>query len=129
MFNIRSLLEKALIGDFIIIGFDTFSFNLVNQKEISGVDTSLIDFSKYRITVKLSKEYVPRFFMTTPIVKKDCKHINGDGSLCLYHKSEFQWYNTFNDGERIILVLYSWILYYDLWLTHKVWYGDEFPHN
>lgn len=102
-----------------------FSFSLT-QQEINGEKVD-VDFSKYKLKVVCSKIHPPKIFIKQPIIAKP-KHMYKDGSLCLYHWSNFKWGDDKSIARDLIPWTYMWVYYYEMWLSTGIWYGDEYEH-
>ena len=126
---LKELVAKLYLSDF-SFRLDlrrniSFSFTLT-QQEIGGEKVE-IDFTKYKIRVEYLKTQPPKIFVEHPIIKKR-KHMFHDGSLCLYHWSNFKWDDKKSIARDLIPWTYMWVYYYELWLSTGIWYSDEYKH-
>ena len=60
---------------------------------------------------------------------KVAAHCFGDGSLCLYHRSENPWFGDQYIADTIVPWACEWCYFYEVWLQTDQWYGPEFPHR
>jgi len=102
-----------------------FFFQLTKQ-EIDG-ESVLTDFSRYNIRIEYTKRIAPKIFIEKPeIIKR--KHQYSDGSLCLYHWSNFSWGDDKSISGDLLPWIYMWIYYYETWLKTGKWFGEEYQH-
>jgi hypothetical protein len=127
--QLHDLMLGGFISDLQIVDFRNYTFRLVNQLEISGIDCTSVSFSSYKILITDNGIIHPTFKMVEPDIDVSCPHVYPNSDLCLFHRKEFSWSRGSIVGKRIILVLYSWILFYDIWLVTKIWYGKEAKHK
>ena len=72
----------------------------------------------------------PRVYIDYPTIVDGTPHIYpGDGSLCLYHGSEFRWSDDLYIADYIIPWTAAWLYFYEIWLECGIWYGEEYPHG
>lgn len=129
-FDLLSIEKMGLIEETKIEEFRTVSFRLINLPAINGIDTTDIDFLKYVIQIKDHGSNHPTFSMLSPEVNVKCPHVyNNTKGLCLFHNSEFSWTGNSTFGIRLVLILYTWIFFYDVWCKTKIWYGPEHSHE
>lgn len=109
-----------------IKGGYTFNMSLSNQK-INNENVN-IDFTKYDIKIVYTNTNHPNIYIDNFQLSKNTPHTFKDHSLCLYHKSEFDWNDTKSIAYDLLPWVYMWIYYYELWLEFNEWYGEEYEH-
>lgn len=122
--------QGMLFGLSIKIHDQTFGagFNLANQNDFSGYDTSWIDFSKYRVVVFASKNNEPLIKFVSGTEEGKLPHTYDEGSLCLYHPSEGVWTTKSLLSKDILPLIFTWVYFYEVWKIRGTWYGREFEH-
>lgn len=82
----------------------------------------------YRYDNQFSKR--PRVWVLSPQLVKNPPHVYpDDNSLCLYYPEDQTW-NKFREISKIIVPLTAtWLGFYEIWLSTRVWYGPEAPHT
>jgi len=103
----------------------TFAFNLT-QQDIGGEKVEM-DFSKYKIRIEYYTTLPPKIFIVEPKIEKGI-HRYKDGSLCLYHPSNFKWGDNMSISHDLLPWVYMWIYYYEMWLKTGKWFGEEYQH-
>lgn len=104
-----------------------FYFNLGKVREINGLKL-YEDCSKYRFKIIFYKGIpmvYPEPYVLTPGKNS---HINRNLSLCLYHSSEFKWFDNPYLDKFIVPWTYMWQIYYTEWKLTGDWPGPEYPH-
>jgi hypothetical protein len=105
-----------------------FKFNLVNQNNFSGIDTSWIDFSNYEMQIKLRPGSQPRVIILRGLDGEKPPHTYLQWNLCLYHPSENIWSNEGDFSQDILPLVYTWVYFYEVWQITGEWYGREWKH-
>jgi len=90
-----------------------------------------VDFSKYkmRIIYKPNKKgnKKVKVFIDEPVLTKK-KHFWGDGSLCLWKGTNFQWKKGMTIKNELFPSICTWIYHYEKWLETGIWHGEEAEH-
>ncbi len=105
-----------------------FEFSLKQQNDFSGEDTSDIDFSKYRVRIKLTPGNQPMVSMIRGLEPGKPPHTYPNWNLCMYHPSEMIWSDSGSLGADILPLIYTWSYFYEVWKVTGVWYGREYKH-
>lgn len=115
---------KQILPNFSISGK---SPNLMIYGNLKPSDNSNV--YKIKIDYKLKNSF-PKVFVIKPLLNDNeiIPHLFKDGSLCLFHYSKFNWGLEKSIVHEIIPRISLWLHYYELWLNHGVWFGDEYPH-
>lgn len=105
-----------------------FTFKLTEQS-IDDV-IPFFDYSKYKISIVYKTSTSPKVYVLEPDLVEKPKHVfPSDKSLCLYHKSEFQWTNTKSITTYLVPWVFLWVYYYEVWLITGQWLGEAYPHS
>jgi hypothetical protein len=56
-------------------------------------------------------------------------HTFADGTLCLYHTSDFTWTGDRFIAETIVPWACEWCLFYEVWVSTGKWLGPAYPHS
>lgn len=83
----------------------------------------------YNVTVHYRFNKSPKVFINSPEIDKRCPHKYSDGSLCLYHSSNYKWNADKLVALHIMQWTIAWIYFYEAWLQTGEWYGPEVPHG
>lgn len=107
-----------------------FEFDMVNQSKFSDIDTSWINFEKYRIkaSLKLGQHPFIEVINGLDLERGKPPHTYSKWNLCLYHGSEGIWSDQGDFTKDILPLIYTWIYFYEVWLKTNVWYGREWKH-
>ena len=103
----------------------TFAFYLTQQDIVGEKVTT--DFSRYKVRIEYYKTLPPKIFIDEPLIEKGI-HRYKDGSLCLYHFSNFKWEDNMSISSNLLPWVYMWIYYYETWLKTGKWFGEEYEH-
>lgn len=126
--QMRSLEKNGIISNLTCHpNLPGFFFNLGNIKEIDGYRL-YEDFSRFKFKILFNftgPKVYPRPLIKT-VNYKD--HINSDDSLCLYHYTEFNWFNNPFLDKYIVPWIFMWQVYYNEWKRSGKWLGPEYPH-
>jgi hypothetical protein len=87
-----------------------------------------VDFSEYRIKIEYGGFCKPRVFVLSHKLDRNCGHINGDNTLCLYKLHNFVWKNTNSLAKDVIPLIYAWLYFYQDWCRTNIWYGFSAKH-
>jgi len=85
--------------------------------------------SVYLMDIVVSPHFVVRVYVRNHDFPEDTPHLYPDGSLCLYHSSQYEWNLSEPLSHRIIPWACLWLHCYDIWTTTSVWFGEEYPHQ
>lgn len=82
---------------------------------------------EYRFDNQYSKR--PHVWVLSPELVSHPPHIYPDRSLCLFFPSDETWTPYKNISKIIVPLTATWLGFYEIWLSTKVWYGPEAPHT
>jgi hypothetical protein len=84
---------------------------------------------EYKIRIEYPKRSIPKVYIDSPkIIPSSAIHTYDDGRLCLYYPKDNPWSGTNHLHETIIPWTAEWLVYYELFKIHGIWYGPEAPH-
>jgi len=84
----------------------------------------------YTVQVVYHDRATPQVFILDPLPVPGAPHIySNTQSLCLYHKSNYQWYKEKLIAADIMGWTAGWVYFYEYWLQSGEWVGPEVPHN
>lgn len=85
--------------------------------------------NSYRAQVEISTSNSVRVCIRDHDFPEGTPHLYPDGSLCLYHPSQYRWKCSELLVHSIIPLTCLWLHCYDIWVATGVWFGDEYPHQ
>lgn len=83
----------------------------------------------YEVEIEYRSLIYPKATVKNKELDKSCPHLNGDGSLCLFHPSEFEWKTNYLLAKKFVPIVSSWLFFYEKWEKFGVWFCDEYPHE
>lgn len=88
-----------------------------------------LDDKEYQIEIKETLHMNPKVWVIKPRIKQNFNiHMYKDRSLCLYYPFHPEAKKYINIAKYIIPWTSEWLIYYELYKEHGVWYGDESKH-
>lgn len=60
---------------------------------------------------------------------RECRHLYGDGSFCLYWPRQWWWTPGESLARTLIPWAAFWLYFYELWETTGRWLGPSSPHG
>jgi hypothetical protein len=85
---------------------------------------------KYQIEITCKQSMTPQTKVLDPLLEKNTPHVFRDkGTLCLFHKNDFQWNEKKKIAETILPWTSAWLYFYEVWLETGIWFGEEYPHQ
>lgn len=87
------------------------------------------DSPLYRVRIIWSESRSPRVSVEAPALAPKAPHRYADGSLCLYYPRDESWTRHKHLADTIVPWAAEWLLFYEIWLVTKRWFGPEAPHD
>lgn len=90
---------------------------------------------KYTICLNYERGFAPRVWIVEPNLSKmvdvNLPHVYKEQSnrLCLYHPRDFQWHQSDDLIQTIILWSMLWIEFFEIFLETGEWCGPEASHD
>lgn len=84
---------------------------------------------EYKVKIIYRGSLQPKVFILSPRLVEHAKHTYSDGSLCLYHSSNFKWNASKLIAKEILGWTAAWIYFYEYWLQTGKWIAAEVPHS
>lgn len=84
----------------------------------------------YRVSITYRGHYRPYAKVISPTLVDDRPHFYKDsGTLCLYHRDNYEWKRQNSIAKDIVPWVAAWIYFYEAWLEHGEWLGPEAEHD
>jgi len=85
--------------------------------------------SEYLVEIEFGEPGYPNVRVVAPPIDRSCKHLHGDGTLCLYHPDDATWSPDQCVADVIVPLTIYWLWAYELWQKTGRWYAPEAPHG
>ena len=111
--------------------FPQFQYRALRQGGLgwSGVLFPTPSSPRYLVHIRHQPGRPPKVFVRSPQLVPGAKHLNPDGSLCLYWPRDFQWRDAELLAETLVPWTAFWLFYYEIWQLTGEWVGPEAPHG
>jgi hypothetical protein len=82
----------------------------------------------YLVEIQYHNPWRPRVRVLYPEIPPPFRHLNPDGSLCLYYPPDSTWSPARYVADIIVPLAVTWLRAYELWIETHVWYLAEVHH-
>jgi hypothetical protein len=83
----------------------------------------------YNITITYNGSRIPKIIVNSPKLVENPPHTFSDNSLCLFHRSNYNWTKDCLIAKNIVGWTAAWIFFYEYWLQTGTWAGPEVSHG